>query len=319
MEAKKAYGMVDAGAEVGGDEVETQKSRGHRWIWISRLAVPQRSSKVYPGRVSSSVSLLLVPRPWTLDVTLTVPSPSLLARRTQAYSTSESPLPSAGSPSSRSMASESLNQPDDGVRGRSQQSPSASQRSTSPYAARPRPSSGLFPLGYKEGFSQWWASIPAAAAEHKVLSFVPFLQQAPTHQQTGSVADTPNGAGGDSLQSQDLSQQGEVTANSVDDPYGPRRWRSSMVELSGKDRALNEFSVERIGEQADQNLVILHGYGAGLGFFYKNFEPLSRAEGWRLYALDMLGMGRSTRPPFKIKAKNRQDAITEAEDCIPAA
>lgn len=146
-----------------------------------------------------------------------------------------------------------------------------------------------------------------------MLSYVPFLQQAPTHRQTGNVADTPNGAE-DSLKSQDLSQQGEVTANSVDDPYGPRRWRSSMVELSGKDRALNEFSVERIGEQADQNLVILHGYGAGLGFFYKNFEPLSRAKGWQLYALDMLGMGRSTRPPFKIKAKNRQDAITEAED-----
>jgi cardiolipin-specific phospholipase len=87
-----------------------------------------------------------------------------------------------------------------------------------------------------------------------------------------------------------------------------------MVELSGKGRALNEFSVERVGEKADQNLVILHGYGAGLGFFYKNFEPLSRVKGWHLYALDMLGMGRSTRPPFKIRAKNRQDAIKEAED-----
>lgn len=135
-----------------------------------------------------------------------------------------------------------------------------------------------------------------------MLSFIPFLQQAPTHRQTGNTADTPNGAG-DSLKSQDTSQQGEVAASSVDDPYGPRRWRSSMVELSGKDRALNEFCVERIGEEADQNLVILHGYGAGLGFFYKNFEPLSRAKGWTLYALDMLGMGRSTRPPFKIKPR----------------
>lgn len=87
-----------------------------------------------------------------------------------------------------------------------------------------------------------------------------------------------------------------------------------MVKLSGRDRALNEFSVERIGEEADQNLVMLHGYGAGLGFFYKNFEPLSRAKGWKLYALDMLGMGRSTRPPFKITAKTREEAITQAED-----
>jgi cardiolipin-specific phospholipase len=86
-----------------------------------------------------------------------------------------------------------------------------------------------------------------------------------------------------------------------------------MVELSGKDRALNEFSVERVGEEADQHLVMLHGYGAGLGFFYKNFEPLSRLKGWQLHALDMLGMGRSTRPAFKIKAKEREEAIREAE------
>lgn len=87
-----------------------------------------------------------------------------------------------------------------------------------------------------------------------------------------------------------------------------------MVELDGKDRALNEFSVERLGEEADQHLVMLHGYGAGLGFFYKNFEPLSRLKGWQLHALDMLGMGRSTRPAFRINAKKREDAIKEAED-----
>ena len=86
-----------------------------------------------------------------------------------------------------------------------------------------------------------------------------------------------------------------------------------MVELDGKDRALNEFSVERVGEKVDQHLVMLHGYGAGLGFFYKNFEPLSRLKGWQLHALDMLGMGRSTRPSFKIKAKDREEAIREAE------
>lgn len=86
-----------------------------------------------------------------------------------------------------------------------------------------------------------------------------------------------------------------------------------MVPLSGKDRALNEFSIERVGEQADDTLVMLHGYGAGLGFFYKNYEPLSRVPGWKLYALDMLGMGNSARPPFKIHAKDQQGKIREAE------
>lgn len=163
-------------------------------------------------------------------------------------------------------------------------------------------------------FFYQWARLPAAAAEHKVLSYLPYLHhEPPTHLQTGGTASFPNGSTPDSLQSADPKQQGEISTNSLNDPYGPRRWSSSMVELSGKDRALNEFSVERVGEEADQHLVMLHGYGAGLGFFYKNFEPLSRLRGWQLHALDMLGMGRSTRPPFKIKAKEREEAIREAE------
>ncbi|KAL1854673.1 hypothetical protein Plec18170_004764 [Paecilomyces lecythidis] len=209
------------------------------------------------------------------------------------------------------MSSESLNTSDEAVRGRGQERSTASEPPNPPYgnvAVKP----SMFPLGYKEGFSQWWASIPAAVAEHRVLSFLPFLQQPPTQRQTGNTADAPTGAT-HTLETQDRSQEGDVSANSINDPYGPRRWRSTMVELSGQNRALNEFSVERVGEQADQNLVMLHGYGAGLGFFYKNFEPLSRPRGWHLYALDLLGMGRSTRPPFKIKAKDRQEANAEAE------
>ncbi|OKL59281.1 hypothetical protein UA08_05411 [Talaromyces atroroseus] len=176
-------------------------------------------------------------------------------------------------------------------------------------------SNSWFPMGMREGWSQWWRKAPAAAAEHKVLSCIPYLREAPTQRQTGNAASAPNSpTATDSLQTADPTQSGDEAINSNDDPYGPRRWRSRMVELSGKNRALNEFSVERLNETVDQNLVILHGYGAGLGFFYKNFEPLSRAKGWQLYALDMLGMGRSTRPPFKIKATDRQEAITEAEN-----
>ncbi|KAF3482978.1 abhydrolase domain-containing protein 4 [Arthroderma uncinatum] len=190
--------------------------------------------------------------------------------------------------------------------------PFAAQQAEQQPAQTKQPSS-YFPLGYKEGFSQWWTSMPAATAEHSVLSFVPYLQQPPTHKQTGKEPTVPDGQP-DSLTSADTSQEAQVSANSVNDPYGPRRWRSSMVQLSGDNRALNEFSVERVGEKVENNLVVLHGYGAGLGFFYKNFESLSRAKGWQLYALDLLGMGRSTRPPFKIHAKEREQAITEAED-----
>ncbi|KXG53652.1 uncharacterized protein PGRI_007020 [Penicillium griseofulvum] len=218
------------------------------------------------------------------------------------------------------MASESLNSSQEDIHGRHQRAGghNTERISGTPYAAQAAAGAAaaraFFPLGYREGFSQWWARLPAAAAEHKVLSYLPYLHhQPPTHLQTGKTAELPDGTTPTSLESTDPNQLGEVTTNSLDDPYGPRRWRSSMVELSGQDRALNEFSVERVGEEADQHLVMLHGYGAGLGFFYKNFEPLSRLKGWQLHALDMLGMGRSTRPAFKIKAKEREDAIREAE------
>lgn len=170
--------------------------------------------------------------------------------------------------------------------------------------------SGYFPLGYKEGFSQWWASLAPAVTEHKVLSFMPYLQRPPTHTQTGSAPPSVKGMEID----RDTDKEADpVRTTSITDPYGPRQWNSELVQLAGKSRALNEFSVVRPEESVDNNLVMLHGYGAGLGFFYKNFEGLSRLPNWKLYALDMLGMGRSSRPAFKIHAKEKEDKIKEAE------
>ncbi|KAH0848814.1 hypothetical protein AYO21_08256 [Fonsecaea monophora] len=203
---------------------------------------------------------------------------------------------------------------DSEVQSRTQQSPLASQRAN---AENPRRSriEGLFPLSYKQGFSQWWSALPAAQAEHRVLSFVPHLQQPPTHVKTGSAP--PSQTNSTVAIDKTASPEATTFTDPISDPHGPRTWHSRLVPLSGKNRALNEFSVVRnVPEEGDpeHNLVILHGYGAGLGFFYKNFEPLSRAPGWQLYALDMLGMGRSSRPPFKLKSKTREAQITEAED-----
>ncbi|KKF97617.1 putative cardiolipin-specific deacylase mitochondrial [Ceratocystis platani] len=146
----------------------------------------------------------------------------------------------------------------------------------------------LFPQSFGESAKQWWACTNPKLAERRLLDMVPYLKEATADNLTAP----PNS----------------------DDPFGFRVWRSEMVELSGKNRALNEYSVERVGEKVDENLVMLHGYGAGLGFFYRNYEPLTRAPGWKLYALDMLGMGNSTRPPFSVKAKTREAQITEAEN-----
>jgi cardiolipin-specific phospholipase len=58
--------------------------------------------------------------------------------------------------------------------------------------------------------------------------------------------------------------------------------------------------------EAPPTTVILHGYGAGLGFFSLNLEALSSwvsKRGLPVYLLDWLGMGRSARPTFKVAAK----------------
>ena len=193
----------------------------------------------------------------------------------------------------------------------SQRSPLARQRAKQ--AGETTKRSGYFPLGYKQGFSQWWNALPAAEAEHKILNYIPYLQKVPTHTQTGSAPSSVDPST-TSVNQSDQAKSSPITTTSLTDPYGPRTWHSKMVQLPGKNRALNEFSVERTDEEMDQNLVILHGYGAGLGFFYRNFEPLSRAKGWHLYALDMLGMGRSSRPPFRLRSKTREQQITEAEE-----
>lgn len=153
-------------------------------------------------------------------------------------------------------------------------------------------------------------------AEHNVLSLVPYLKSAPTQTETGREIQRQNADGTITAteSATGLAKVPSQTTASTDDPYGPRLWHSNLVKLSGRNRALNEFSVEREGEKVENNLVVIHGYGAGLGFFYKNFEALSRPKGWKLYALDLLGMGRSSRPPFRIRAKEREAAVREAED-----
>jgi len=161
-----------------------------------------------------------------------------------------------------------------------------------------------FPLSTRESWAQWWSAPTPKAAENRVLSFVPYLQPS-ADSQNASVLKAPSEI--------DQTTFPKDKASNNEDPHGPRRWKSERVDLDGTDRWLNEFSIEKVDEQTDNHLVMLHGYGAGLGFFYKNFEPLSRLVGWKLHALDLLGMGCSSRPPFRIHAKTKEAKITEAE------
>ena len=129
--------------------------------------------------------------------------------------------------------------------------------------------------------------MPAAKAEHAVLSYVPYLKSPPTQTQTGTLppSETPVTT---SIPWTNEGSSSAVKTNSQSDPHGPRQWNSTLVKLKGKDRALNEFSVRRLDEEMDENMVMLHGYGAGVGLLLQEFrglEPCQRLEDLRAGSL----------------------------------
>ncbi|KAF8974625.1 Alpha/Beta hydrolase protein [Flammula alnicola] len=104
------------------------------------------------------------------------------------------------------------------------------------------------------------------------------------------------------------------------EPSEPVIATSSRVHLSKRNHYLNMLAIKSTSPSptAPPPAVVLHGYGAGLGFFFHNFPPLANwaaRRGTSVFALDWLGMGRSARVPFTVKAK-RDDVparVAEAE------
>ncbi|KAF9100368.1 hypothetical protein BGX29_006658 [Mortierella sp. GBA35] len=68
-----------------------------------------------------------------------------------------------------------------------------------------------------------------------------------------------------------------------------------------------------LGERA---IVVCHGYGAGLAFFFRNYLSLSQIPDSKIYAIDWLGMGGSSRPAFNFKHTSKtsiKDVVRDSE------
>ncbi|EMD40463.1 hypothetical protein CERSUDRAFT_111063 [Gelatoporia subvermispora B] len=163
---------------------------------------------------------------------------------------------------------------------------------TSSTSSLPLPPAREIPSSFVASFRSWWATgeKESAAAEERLLRKLPFFRAA------GSPPPTPD----DEL---------PIVAESM------------RVDLADPKHYINTLAITSTSSSGVTNhppAVILHGYGAGLGFFFQNFTALGKWAGRRgtsVYALDWLGMGRSARVPFHVKAK-REDIdgrVNEAE------
>ncbi|KAJ3533975.1 hypothetical protein NM688_g7202 [Phlebia brevispora] len=135
------------------------------------------------------------------------------------------------------------------------------------------------PSSFVASIKSWWSAgeKESAASEERLLRKMPY------YRPPGSESSTPNNSE-------------SVVAH------------SQRVVLDDPKKYLNTFSITPTNPSptAPPPAVVLHGYGAGLGFFFQNFPALGRWAGRRgasVYAVDWLGMGRSARIPFTIKAK----------------
>ncbi|KAJ7649400.1 alpha/beta-hydrolase [Mycena polygramma] len=95
---------------------------------------------------------------------------------------------------------------------------------------------------------------------------------------------------------------------------------SSLVDLDKPKHFLKTLAIKSTKPAPDgpPPVVLLPGYGAGIGFFFfNNLSALAQWAGNRgssVYAVDWLGMGRSARVPFTIKSPRKDiPGVAEAE------
>ncbi|CAA2974337.1 probable 1-acylglycerol-3-phosphate O-acyltransferase [Olea europaea var. sylvestris] len=84
-------------------------------------------------------------------------------------------------------------------------------------------------------------------------------------------------------------------------PGSKVRWFRSA---SNEPRFINTVSFD--GKEGSPTLVMIHGYGASQGFFFRNFDVL--AQHFKVIAIDQLGWGGSSRPDFTCKSTEETEA-----------
>lgn len=90
---------------------------------------------------------------------------------------------------------------------------------------------------------------------------------------------------------------------------------SRFVTLASQDRiwtlCLTNKGIPKSTEQAPKTpLVMVHGFGGGVGLWIRNLDALSRSR--TVYAFDLLGFGRSSRPHFPSDAAKAEEQFVDS-------
>ncbi|PWA17430.1 hypothetical protein CCH79_00011404 [Gambusia affinis] len=88
-----------------------------------------------------------------------------------------------------------------------------------------------------------------------------------------------------------------------------------FVTLANQDRiwtlSLTNKGTPKSAEQAPKTpLVMVHGFGGGVGLWIRNLDALSRSR--TVYAFDLLGFGRSSRPSFPSDAAKAEEQFVDS-------
>ena len=76
------------------------------------------------------------------------------------------------------------------------------------------------------------------------------------------------------------------------------------------DNLLWTLTLSNVDVKDKTPLVLLHGFGAGVGLWAQNLDALSQCR--PVFALDLLGFGQSSRPLFSSDAQEVEDQFVES-------